>query len=178
MPIEKIGIELGWGPAKLSGEWRPDQAERDAAWELYVELVTRIAVAPLTPGQGVLREALSSLYQLFGVTREILRKYGPAVARPPKKGEYRFGHLAIWMLNAVLRPVLARWHPALQEWEARRTDGDAVVVHEASWEHSPELRAELESLRRVLLSYARILATVCDAPALIDATDEIQKQLE
>jgi len=178
VPIEKIGVELGWGPAKLSGEWRPDQAERDAAWELYVELVTRIAVAPLAPGRGILREALTSLYQMFGVTREILRKYGPAVARPPRKGEYRFGHLAIWMLNAVLRPVLANWHPALQEWEATRPASTAAVVHEMAWGRSVELREELERLRRVLLQYAEILAEVCDAPALIDATHDILAQFD
>lgn len=178
MPIEKVGVELGWGPAKLSGEWRPDQAERDAAWELYVELVTRIAVVPLEPGRGILREALTSLYQLFGVTREILRKYGPAVAKPPGKGDYRFGHLAVWMLNAALRPVLATWHPALQEWEATRQAGTAVVAHEAVWERAGELREELERLRVVLLRYAEILATVCEAPALIDATHEIRAQVE
>jgi len=178
MPIDKVRVDLGWGPAKLSGEWRPDQAERDAAWELYVELVTRITVAPLAPNHGILREALSSLYQLFGVTREILRKYGPSVAKPPRKSEYRFGHLAIWMLNAVLRPVLAQWHPALQEWEATRPEGTAVVAHEAAWERSAELRAELERLRRVLLQYAEIFAEVCEAPALIDATHAILAQYE
>src|SRR4051794_2749971 len=105
MPLREVGVELGWGPAKLSGTWAPDTAERDAAWELYVELVTRIAVVPLRSGQGVLREALTSLYQLFGVTRETLKKYGPRVAKPGRKaGEYRFGYLAVWLLNAALRP--------------------------------------------------------------------------
>jgi hypothetical protein len=51
MPVKQVRVELGWGPA-LSGTWEPDQAERDAAWELYVELVTRIAVAQLGPGGG------------------------------------------------------------------------------------------------------------------------------
>lgn len=49
MPIRELGVELGWEPAKLSGTWEPDSAERAAAWELYVELVTRISVVPLTP---------------------------------------------------------------------------------------------------------------------------------
>ena len=169
-------MQLGWGPAKLSGEWRPDQTERDAAWELYVELITRISVAPLRSDDGVLREALLSLHQLFGVTREILRKYGPALARPPKVGEYRFGHLAIWMLNGVLRPFLSRWHPLLLEWEASRPEGVAATVHERGWERSLELRRELETLRVVMLQYAGILATVCEAPALIDATNEILSQ--
>lgn len=176
MPLEKVGVHLGWGPARLSGEWRPDDTERDAAWELYVELVTRISVVPLPPTHGVLREALTSLYQLFGVTREILRKYGPAVAKPPKLGEYRFGHLAIWMLNGALRPFLSRWHPILMEWEEARPDGTTSVAHERSWERSEELRADLESLRRVLLDYAGVLALVCEAPALIDATNEILDQ--
>lgn len=174
MPIREVSVELGWGPAKLSGKWVPDQAERDAAWELYVELVTRVSVVPLAPGHGVLREALTSLYQLFGATREILRKYGPTVARPPgKPGEYRFGHLAIWMLNAAMRPVLARWHPELQRLEATRPANRSVAEHERDWEQSAELRTDLEALRTILLQYARLLGTVCEAPALIDATHEI-----
>src|SRR6266536_2347761 len=45
---------------EVSGTWVPDDAERQAAWELYVELTTRIAVVPLGPNEGLLREALSS----------------------------------------------------------------------------------------------------------------------
>jgi len=179
VPIKEVGVELGWGPAKLSGTWEPDRAERDAAWELYVELVTRIAVVPLAPGQGILREALTSLYQLFGITREILRKYGPAVARPPRKnGQYRFGYLAVWMLNAAVRPVLAEWHPKLQAWEASRPADRSIAEHERAWEQVEGLRSELEALRRLLLQYAQVLAAVCDAPALIDATHEVLATLE
>lgn len=173
MPLQEVGVELGWGPAKLSGKWTPDLAERDAAWELYVELVTRITIVPLAPSEGNLREALNSLYTLFDTTRFVLKKYGPAVAREPKNGEYRLGHLAIWILNAALRPVLAKWHPELQRWEASRPQGKAVGDHEVAWEQSQELREELERLRVLLVDYARILAAVCEAPALIDAVDEI-----
>jgi hypothetical protein len=42
--------------------WKPNDAERDAAWERYVELATRIAVVPLRGGEGLIREALTSLY--------------------------------------------------------------------------------------------------------------------
>jgi hypothetical protein len=172
VPIKEVGVELGWGPAKLSGTWEPDQSERDAAWELYVELVTRIAVFPLS-GQGILREGLTSLYQLFAVTREILRKYGPGIARKPKAGQYRFGYLAIWLLNAVLRPILSKWHPELQRWEAARPADQSIAEHEQAWPYNEELRNVLDQLRGLLLRYAELLATVCEAPALIDATHEI-----
>jgi hypothetical protein len=66
---------------EISGIWEPDEAERRAAWELYVELVTRVAVVQLGPVEGLLREALSSLREVFGITREILRRYGPAVTQ-------------------------------------------------------------------------------------------------
>jgi len=50
----------------IEGNWQPDERERDAAWEMYVELITRLAVVELRPGEGLLREALTSLYALFG----------------------------------------------------------------------------------------------------------------
>ncbi|MGW4766897.1 hypothetical protein ACWEO2_02485 [Nocardia sp. NPDC004278] len=173
MSVKEIKVDLGWGPAKLSGTWVPDTTERAAAWELYVELVTRISVAPMAPGHGTLREALTSLYQLFGSTREILRKHGPAVARKPKNGRYRFGYLAVWVLNAAIRPVLARWHPELLRWESARPVERSIPEHEEAWHYAPELREELERLRVLLVAYARLLAEVSDAPALIDATDDI-----
>ncbi len=46
----------------ITGVWKPDEHEQSAAWEMYIELVTRIAVAELAPGDGLLRESLSSLY--------------------------------------------------------------------------------------------------------------------
>ena len=55
---------------EISGTWEPGLAERDAAWELYIELITRVSVVDLGPDEGLVREALSSLYTLFGTTRE------------------------------------------------------------------------------------------------------------
>src|SRR6266700_2536301 len=93
----------------INGTWEPDEVEQRAAWEMYVELITRVSLVELQPGEGLLHEALSSLYSLFDTTRKILREYGPAVARPKGKDNISFGYLAIAILNGVLRPVLAKW---------------------------------------------------------------------
>src|ERR1035438_3876391 len=85
----------------IEGSWAPDDRERDASWELYVELVTRIAVVELKPGEGSLREALASLYSLFATTRDILRKYGPVVGRPSGRSDISFGYIAVTVLNYV-----------------------------------------------------------------------------
>lgn len=151
----------------IEGTWEPDESERKAAWELYVELITRISVAELGPAEGLLRETLSSLYTLFQTTRDILRKYGPSIAQPKGGGKYSFGYLAVAVLNGVLRPVLSTWHPLLSDYESRRNQAISVVEHERQWERSEELRKALNDVRGILVEYANLLAQVAEVPSLI-----------
>jgi hypothetical protein len=162
--VESVEFGLNVGVLSIKGTWKPSDDERNAAWELYVELATRVAVVPLNP--GLLREALSSLYSLFATTRGILRKYGPAVARPRPEGEYNFGQLAILVLNYELRPILANWHPALAHWESRRPVDQSPAAHEEAWEHAPRLRWEIEQTRERLVAYADLLADAAGVPPL------------
>ncbi|MFF2126385.1 hypothetical protein ACFVW1_13420 [Streptomyces olivochromogenes] len=143
--------------------------ERRAAWELYVELVTRVSVVPLRADEGLLREALSSLYSLFTTTREVLRKYGPEVAEPKKQGQYNFGYLAVAILNYGLRPLLAHWHPALEDWENRRPADRSRRDHEEAWNRGDDLRTALRDTRVVLTEYADLLASACGVPNLLQA---------
>jgi hypothetical protein len=162
-----IGIDLR--VFQISGIWEPNDDERKAAWELYVELITRVSVVPLATESGLLREALSSLYSLFATTRQILRCYGPDVAEPKPNGQYSFGYLAVALLNFALRPLLTRWHPALEDWEAIRPDGLSRSEHERSWDRSHDLRAALEAVGHVLSDYARLMASACGVPDLLEA---------
>ena len=52
------------------------QDDQDAAWELYVEMLTRIVTQPLPAESGDELAALDSVYSLFPTTREILRTRG------------------------------------------------------------------------------------------------------
>lgn len=151
----------------IDGTWEPDESERKAAWEMYVELVTRISVAELRPDEGLLREALTSLYTLFSTTRGILCRYGPSVAQPKGKGRLSFGYLAIAILNTVLRPVLAKWHPSLLDYESKKDKSVSHVEHEGKWDKQDELRQTLNEIRASLIEYANILAQVAEVPSLI-----------
>ena len=177
MALRKITFALKAPFGEIGGEWDVDQAEQTAAWEMYVELATRITVVPLGADQGFLREALTSYYALFASTREILRRHGPAVAKVPRQSghhdHYSFGYIATWVLNGAIRPVLAHWHPLLEDWEATRPSSTSRRQHERAWPHHDELRTELERTRTVLNDYAWILADACDAPALMVANSEI-----
>lgn len=161
---KSVDVKLDLKVFSIAGTWEPSDLERRAAWELYVELVTRIAVVPLR--DGIAREALSSLYALFAEARAILRKYGPEVAEPKKSGKYNFGFLTVAMLNFAVRPVLSYWHPELQVWEAQRAGSTSVKEHEDLWPRAAEMRRAIEATREVLASYATVLAEACGVPDL------------
>ena len=152
---------------EIEGNWQPDEDERRAAWELYVELVTRVALTQVQPTEGGLRESLSSLHSLFDTARHVLREHGPGVARPKGKGNLSFGYLAVAILNLVLRPVLSRWHPLLLEYEGTRPNGVSTIAHERQWDRNQELRAVLVvQVQRPLAQYADLLAEVAGVPPL------------
>jgi len=138
------------------------EAQRKAAWTLYVEYATRVTTQSLAPGQGSFREALSSLYRLFEVTREVLREAGPAVADGPNS----LGPLAIRVLNEGVRPFLVEWHTRLGAFEdeqrlAQREQlapGVEPVIDEGGWDQAGEFRAALDELRQGLNGYVEALA--------------------
>ncbi|MGH8601561.1 MAG: hypothetical protein ACREXR_01890 [Gammaproteobacteria bacterium] len=128
--------------------------DKQTAWELFIEVATRVSTQPLGQNEGFLREALNSLYQLFGQTREILKKAQPTKVKRVKTVEY----LALSMLNRELRPFLSKWHLRLSRFE---TSGGA---DEASWPENDQFRAELEMMRKRLLEFALAFARLAGVP--------------
>lgn len=86
----------------LEMEWAPQDADRSAAWSLYVELLTRITTQPLPDEDGDEESALTSVHSLFGLTRDIMRREG--------RDCIEFSKLAIVILNQCVRPFTAKWH--------------------------------------------------------------------
>lgn len=86
----------------LEMEWAPRDADRSAAWSMYVELLTRITTQELPDQHGDEETALASIYSLFALTREIMRTEG--------RDCMEFSKLAIVILNQCVRPFTAKWH--------------------------------------------------------------------
>jgi len=152
--LKKVSVNLPFGIG--GAEWEADVTERKAAWALYVELVTRITVESLQSDQGLLREALNSLYKMFEITRQILREAGPDVGISHNS----VGGIAIAVLNQGLRPFLSKWHPLLQVWEAQRPPNTSPKEHENNWSQEPQLRQELRLLSEELDKYVKALAQI------------------
>ena len=164
----EIGVELNLGVLKISTKWNPTQEERKAAWELYVELVTRISVAPLGKDEGSDREALSSLYELFQSTRKVLKSYGPDIAIGNQNAKTTVAYIAIGFLNCGLRPFLSKWHISLEEHEKSYKPGTSTVLHDKSWSSHDLFRKELEELRPELAQYANCLADGAGVPRIAE----------
>ncbi|MGW1130872.1 hypothetical protein [Streptomyces griseoluteus] len=164
-----IDVKLNLKIFEISGTWQPNDAERRAAWDLYVELITRITIVPMRREEGLLREALTSVYSVFGSTRDILKRYGPELAEPKKGGQYNFAFLAIALLNYELRPILSKWHPELEEWEMVRGSAVSRREHEAAWRRNTELREELRLMQQTVIVYANTLGAACGVPDLSSA---------
>ena len=169
MRLERVSARIGlpFGLGQIEGEWAPTDRERQAAWEMYVELVTRVSVVELDTQDGLIREALSSLHSLFDTTRSILKAGGPELATPNDDGFLAFGHISLAILNRAVRPLLAKWHPLLEDHESSRPPEASRLEWEQSWARHDELRQALADVRSTLEVYARLLGDVCGARDLI-----------
>ncbi len=160
LKITDISLNLPFGIGGVT--IARSEAQREAAWALYVEYATRITTQSLASGQGSIREALTSLYELFDITREVLKSAGPGVADGPES----LGPLAIRVLNEGVRPFLVDWHGRLGGFEdeqriaqrAHLGPGVEPVIDEAGWDQAADFRQALDELRRGLASYVDALA--------------------
>jgi len=133
--LAKYKIKLSLSAWVLNAEWEPRDPDRDAAWEMYVELLTRITTQPLPDQEGDEATALKSVYSLFPTTREILREQG--------RGCTQFAKLAVVILNQKVRPFTAKWHRALEQ--------NKLASQIAAF------RRELAKLQEILRTYTRML---------------------
>ncbi|MCT7351275.1 toll/interleukin-1 receptor domain-containing protein [Streptomyces sp. 15-116A] len=159
-PATTSPVNAGLASAASVGT-RPSPLERAAAFDLQVELVTRVGVQPLPRDHGSLREALTSLHSLFATTRELLHRVAAETAVP-----LTLPAIAARLTNTHLRPFLTTWHPALQEHEATRPPDVSPVEHERNWKRAPDMRADLAELRGPLVSVAEELAALCGVDLL------------
>ena len=142
--LEKVRLGPTWANVEISF----DQSDQDAAWELYGEMLLRVVTQPLPSEAGDESTALKSIYALFPVTREILRRRG--------RSAISFSKVAIPIMNQVVRPFTTKWHSqsltgALGEPGKRA-----------------EFRKDLEALQSDLRNYNRLLAQIAGVEDLTD----------
>lgn len=131
----------------LEMEWEPKDEDKNAAWELYVELITRVSTQRLLPEEGDEAAALKSIHDLFGLTRETIKRHG--------RYSINFTRIAVVVLNQKVRPFTAKWHRQMLAGPLADADRQAF-------------RAELADLQTDLRNYSKLLADLADVEDLTD----------
>jgi hypothetical protein len=127
-------------------DFMPNDVDKNAAWEMYVEMQTRITTQELSEEEGDESAALKSIYSLFQLTRDILKKYG--------RHSPDFSRIALFVINEEIRPFTAKWHKLF-------IDGRLNDL-----EQSKLFREELKDLQVILRAYASILEDMAGVEGL------------
>jgi hypothetical protein len=122
----------------LEMEWSPSEPDKNAAWELYIELLTRITTQKLDSNHGDEQTALNSVFSLFEITRKIIKNNG--------KDCIEFTKIAVIILNQKIRPFTAKWHKISIENQFQ--DEDICL----------DFRKDLVKLQSTLAIYTQMLA--------------------
>jgi hypothetical protein len=145
--MTSLKINVGF----LDMEWSPKDEDKAAAWELYVELLTRITTQSLDIAHGDEKTALDSVYSLFPITRQVLKNN--------TRNCTEFAKIAIVVLNQVIRPFTAKWH----RLSLQGAFNDA--------NKSKEFRNELAVLQAILRQYTKMLADMAGVEDLTTLED-------
>jgi len=135
----------------LEMEFKPQEADKNAAWDLYIELLTRITTQPLPKEHGDEQTALNSVFALFGLTRDVLKKHG--------RDAEEFSKIAIVVLNQVIRPFTAKWHK------------ESINGAFENSEKCNDFREELKKLQLVLGIYTQMLSDMAGVEDLTRLED-------
>ena len=153
LSVEKIQRVFGKLPEEMTQTELSALTDRnkDAAWAMYVQMLTRITTQPLPDEHGDEQTALDSVYSLFETTRDILTEYG--------RESPEFSKLAVLILNQKVRPFTAKWHVPSIEGAFKDT------------EKCVEFRKDLADRQEILRGYMQALAALAGVEDFTDISE-------
>ena len=128
------------------------EADKKAAWELYIELITRTTTQHLPDEHGFELRALESVHKISPLTRQIIKENG--------REWIAFTKIAIVILNQILRPFTAKWHKL--SFEGAYKDPKKCK----------EFRSELTEIQQILRRYNQMLSDMAEVEDLTDLMEE------
>ena len=124
MPVfQKGSFSINLGIISIGGEL--SEEDRQCAWELYCELVSRVALMGKENDHGelvftgeVYSESLDSLHAFFREARALMRRYpvGRVATGDPQN---HLGFFIAALLEVVIRPFLEKWQATYRHWWER-----------------------------------------------------------
>jgi hypothetical protein len=150
--------DIGIGDQKFS--FKPNMADKQVAYAIWVELSTRKIGLPIDFEHDVISEVYDSWHGFFTVTRELVK--GIPAQKVRRDSTQKIIRLSIEVLNEGLRPHLTRWQARFRHWydrELRKYDassGEEVLDPQLIQERFPkyeELKTDMQRVNQSLIKY-------------------------
>lgn len=119
--FSKGNFSINLGFIQVGGELTDD--DRQCAWELYTEIVTRLSVygkigfiKSIEEGFSgeIYSESMESMFAFFRECRGIMKKF--PVGKLENVNQYHLGIFIHEILNKILRPFLEKWQGNYRHW--------------------------------------------------------------
>jgi hypothetical protein len=150
--IEKAELGIGVGKITLT----PNEADRQVAYQIWVELSTRKIGLPIDLQNDVVDEIYDSWHKFFTVTRELIKSV--PVSRAADDSTRKIINLSIEVLNEGLRPHLTLWQARFRTWydqQLKASTGAYVEPQDlqAKFPRFQDLSTDLMNVNQNLIAY-------------------------
>ena len=150
-------IELGIGSSQIKIKY--NRKDQEIAYKLWVELRTRKIGLKYDEQNDVIVEVFDSLYQFFGIARELLKEV------PPNRLAYcrKLIILTEKMLNIGLRPHLTTWQAKFRKWYTNALDSNKDVSPQelqSKYPHYEQLVEELIETNKRMIKYTELMREI------------------
>jgi hypothetical protein len=152
--LSEGSLTLDFGIVKLTGKL--SELDRQCAWQLYTEIVTRVAVSGKRKDDTasdfsgeVLVESLSSLHVFFQEARTIMKTF--PIGKLKEKQQSHLGALIHDLLADVLRPFLEKWQADLRSWwESQERSGKDWFELQKKYPHYDDILKDWMQIRKLM----------------------------
>lgn len=144
--------EIGFGSGKIT--LKPNIADQQIAYKIWVELSTRKIGLPIDLDHDVIAEVYDSWHNFFSITRELIKDI--PVNKVKNQSTQKIINLSINVLNEGLRPHLTSWQARFRHWYDRQLEAKDDVDPQALQAKYPkfeELKKDMLVVNERLIKY-------------------------
>jgi hypothetical protein len=169
--IKKSSVSLDFGFLKLQAEI--SEEDRQCAWELYTEIVTRVSLIGKHDDPDcrdfsgeLFVESFDSIHKFFCEVRSIMRKY--PVGRIAVANKNHLGIAINELIVCVLRPFLEKWQAEYRYWWSQHSFELAKQSPTKLQQLYPKYKEMTKDWCNLRLSMRALLNQLVDVYQLVD----------
>lgn len=150
--------EASFGVGDQIIKLKPNNVDRQIAYQIWVELSTRKIGLPIDLEDDVIAEIYDSWYAFFAVTRELIKDV--PVSKFRRKDTEKIIRLSIEVLNNGIRPHLTKWQARFRRWYERELNSEKRIDAapqdvQSKYPSYDDLSADMKKVNKQLIQYRK-----------------------